>query len=117
MIRSLKNLQRDQAEIMSSFRQEQTPPDSVALLPRPGGSTAISVFGRITQVISSDPDYGPHLMVKRQQWTGTPPTASDSSVPAVRCYPTPNHTVTDYLVDDYVLILTANGAMVAQRLL
>jgi len=116
MIRSIEKLQLDQSEIMSSYRQERTLPDSVAVLPRPGGSTAVSVFGRVTQVITSDPDYGPHLIVKRQQWTGTPPAASDSSVPAVRCYPTPNNSVTDYATDEYVLILTANGAMVAGKL-
>ncbi len=69
MIRSIIDLQRDQAEIMSLYREERVLPDSVAVLPRPGGSTAVSVFGQVDQVVSSDPDYGPHLLVTRQQWS------------------------------------------------
>jgi hypothetical protein len=116
MIRTIRDLQQDQSEIMSQYRQEQSLPDSVAMLPRPGGLTAVSVFGRVSQVVSSDPDYGPHLLIKRQQWTGTPPVVSDSSVPDVRCYPTPNNMVGDYAVDEYVMILIANGAMVAGKM-
>ena len=55
-------------------------------------------------------------MVARQTWSGTPPTVSDASDAQVRCYPTPNHTVSDYGVDDYVRIVAAHGAMVAEQL-
>ena len=77
---------------------------------------ALAVYGRVSSVVSSDPDYGPHLVVVRQKWSGTPPTVSDESSPEVRCYPTPNHTVSDYSVNDYVRIEAAHGAMVAERL-
>ncbi len=116
MIRSVETLRRDQAEIMSSFREESAARGSVAVLPRPGGSIALAVYGRVASVVTSDPDYGPHLMVVRQTWSGTPPTVSDASGAQVRCYPTPNHTVSDYSVNDYVRIEAAHGAMVAEAL-
>ena len=116
MIRSTETLRRDQAEIMSSFRQETSRSGSVAALPRPGSGLSLVVFGRVSAVVTSDPVYGPHLMVVRQQWSGTPPTVSDSLVPAVRCYPTPNHAVTDYAVNDYVRIAASHGALVAEAL-
>jgi len=101
---------------MSSFREESAARGSVAVLPRPGGSIALAVYGRVASVVTSDPDYGPHLMVVRQTWSGTPPTVSDASGAQVRCYPTPNHTVSDYSVNDYVRIEAAHGAMVAEAL-
>ena len=116
MIRGLETLRRDQGEILSSWRAESADGGEVALLPRPGGGTAPVVYGRVSSVVTSDGTYGPHLMVVRQQWSGTPPTVSDASTPAVRCYPTPNHTVSDYSVNDYVRIVAAHGAMVAEAL-
>jgi len=88
----------------------------VAVMPRPIGLVAPGVYGRVDSVVSSDPDYGPHLVVVRQEWSGTPPTVSDSSALSVRCYPTPNRVVGDYSVDDYVRIIAARGAMVAEAL-
>jgi hypothetical protein len=116
MIRTAETLRRDQAEILSSYRQDMAHQGSVAVLPRPGGTTAPGVYGRVSSVVGSDPTYGPHLVVVRQEWSGTPPTVSDSSAPTVRCYPTPNRVVNDYSVDDYVRIVAARGAMVAEAL-
>ena len=116
MIRTIERLRQEQSEIMSSYRQELTPPETVAVLPRPGGMSSVGVFGRVVQVIGSDPDYGPHLVVRRQIFNGTPRSAADSPAATVRCYPTPNNTVGDYAVDEYVLIVTTIGAMVAQKL-
>ncbi len=116
MIRSLETLRRDQTEILSSWRAEERIQSEVAQLPRPGGVIAPAIYGRVSSVVTSDPTYGPHLMVMRQQWSGTPPTVSDASTPEVRCYPAPNHTVSDYAVNDYVRITAAHGAMVAETL-
>ena len=56
---------------MSSFREAAAAVrGSVAVLPRPGGSLALAVYGRLAVVVTSDPDYGPHLMVVRQTWSG-----------------------------------------------
>lgn len=68
------------------------------------------------RVSSTDPVYGPHLLVVWQVWSGLPPTVSDSEGEPVRCYPTPNLTVNDYGADDYVRIVAARGAMVAELL-
>ena len=116
MIRSVETLRRDQEEIMSWFREESAKSGSVAFLPRPGGAIALAVYGRVSSVVTSDEDYGPHLVVVRQQWSGIPPTVSDASAATVRCYPTPNRTVNNYSVDEYVRIATAHGAMVAEKL-
>ncbi len=116
MIRSMETLRRDQAEIISAFRRESAARGSVAVLPRPGVPLALAVYGRVASLVSSDQTYGPHLMVARQTWSGTPPTVLDAPDAQVRCYPTPNHTVSDYNVDDYVRIVAAHGAMVAEQL-
>lgn len=116
MIRTPENLRRDQAEILSSYRQQIASQGTAAVLPQPGGIVTPDVYGRVDTVVTSDPDYGPHLVVVRQEWSGTPPTVSDSSAPSVRCYPTPNNVVTDYSVNDYVRIIAARGAMVGEVL-
>ena len=114
MIRSEETLRRDQAEILSSFRDESAVRGDVVQLPRPGGSVALAVYGRVDSVVTSDPDHGAHLMVVRQAWSGTPPMVSDTSGGNIRCYPSPNRVVTDYAVNDYVRIMVAHGAMVAE---
>jgi hypothetical protein len=77
-----------------------------------------SVLGKIAQVVASDPTYGPHLVAQPQEYTGTPPTTADSIANTVRCYPTPNHVVGDYAVDEFVSsqILAQSDAHVAAKL-
>ncbi len=77
-----------------------------------------SVLGKITQVVGSDPTYGPHLVVQPQEYTGAPPSASDSIANALRCYPTSNHVVGDYAVDEFVSIqiLAQSDAYVSAKL-
>ena len=43
-------------------------------------------------------------------------TYSDGDGPAVLCYPTPNHVVGDYSVDEYVRVVAARGARLAETL-
>ena len=116
MNRSAESLRRDQAEILSSYRGERMRQGEVAVLPRPGGSTAAVAYGRVSAVMTSDPTYGPHLLVIRQVWSGVPPTASDVDGEAMRCYPTPNRAAGAYTVGDYVRIAATRGAMVAETL-
>ena len=77
-----------------------------------------SLLGKITQVVTSDATYGPHLVVQPQEYTGAPPTASDSIANTIRTYPTPNHIVGDYAVDEFISIqiLTQSDAYVAIKL-
>jgi hypothetical protein len=116
MIRPLDKLRRDQAAILDSFREESAARGSVAVLPRPGGALNLAVYGRISDVVTSDATYGPHLVVVRQRWSGTPPTPGDVAESSVRCYPSPGRAVGDYAEDEYVRILAAHGAMVAEKL-
>ncbi len=77
-----------------------------------------SVLGKITTVVTSDATYGPHLVVQPQEYTGTPPTAADSITSTIRTYPTPNHAVGDYAVNEFVSIqiLAQSDAYVAVKL-
>ena len=116
MLRSLNDLQRAQAAILADYRDRTSEPASLAVLPRPGIALAHGVYGRVDAVVTSDPDYGAHLLVVRRQWTGTPPTAENSQAASIRCYPLPNHTVDNYSVNEYVRIVAAHGAMIAEAL-
>ncbi len=115
MIRDMDKLLRDQSEILSTYREQRAGRAEVAVLPRPGGSIALAVYGRVHALVESDTEYGPHLLVVRQQWGGMPPTVSDARDSATRCYPTPNRAVGDYTVDEYVRMTVAHGAMVAEK--
>lgn len=116
MIRDMDKLLRDQSAILSAYREQRGGRAEVAVLPRPGGSIALAVYGRVCAVVESDPDHSSHLLVVRQRWGGVPPTVSDASDSATRCYPTPNRAVDDYTVDEYVRMVAAHGAMVAEKL-
>lgn len=116
MIRDMDKLLRDQSAILSAYREQWAGRAEVAVLPRPGGSIALAVYGRVCAVVASDADHGPHLLVMRQRWGGVPPTVSDASDLSSRCYPTPNHAVGDYTVGEYVRMVVVHGAMVAEKL-
>jgi len=116
VIRSVETLRRDQAEVLTSYREESAPRVPVAERSGAALPTAAVVYGRVSLVVESDPTYGPHLEVIQQVWDGVPPSPADGSAPAVRCYPTPNRTVNDYLVNDYVRIAPARGVLLAEAL-
>jgi hypothetical protein len=115
MIRSIDRLHQDQAAVLAAYRND-TNRDTVASLPRPGGVTAVTVYARVSQVIASDETYGPHLLVIRQQWANTPPAPTDATADETRCYPTPNHAVTDYEVNELVRLVVAHSCLLAERL-
>lgn len=116
MLRSIDRLQQDQAKVLASYRDAAAGSDVVAALPRPGGVTAVTVYARVAQVVTSDATHGPHLLVVRQGWTGTPPAPNDASSEVTRCYPTPNHVVTDYAENEVVRLAVAHSGLLAERL-
>lgn len=116
MLRTLDRLQQDQAAILAAYRDDTAGRDTVATLPRPGGTTAVTAYARVSQIVAEDATYGPHLLVVRQQFTGTPPMPSDATTEETRCYPTPNHTVTDYEVGEIVRLAVAHSCLMAERL-
>lgn len=117
MIRTVDELRQEQAGLLSAYSQEAAGGESrVAALPRPGGTTAIRVYGRVTAVAAADPTHGPHLLVQRQRWTGTPPELVDTAANQVRCYPEPGATVGAYDVGETVRVVACAGAMIAERI-
>lgn len=116
MLRSVERLHQDQISVLASYREAAKGSGSVASLPRPGGVTAVTVYARVAQIVASDATYGPHLLVVRQAWSGTPPVPSDAVEETTRCYPTPNHAVADYVEDEIVRLVVAHSAWLAERL-
>ncbi len=111
--RSTEELRRDQTALLEAYRQR---------LGAPGAGDTASVtspqaalpWGRVTQVVTSDPDYGPHLMVQGQIYTGSPPAPADAPAAPLRCYPAPGKTAGDYSTNDYVRLTPTAGAVIAE---
>ena len=114
-IRTREQLHRDQEQLLAEHRRLTRQPRAVAQLPSDGSGVAVTVYGRVDQVVSSDPTYGAHLVVAPQQASGTPPVFSDSTAASVRCYPAPNHVVGDYTVNEMIKILALRGAFIADK--
>jgi len=115
-IRSRKQLQLDQAGVLAEYRRARSEAAAyVGQMPVSGGSAATGAWGRVSEVVTSDANYGPHLTVQPQAFSGVPRTALDASVAAVRCYPAPNRVVGDYAVNEYVKIISARGALIADK--
>ncbi len=116
-IRSREQRQEDAERILDEYRARLS---GAAGEDREEPSSAMptSVLGKVTQVVGSDPTYGPHLVVQPQEYIGAPPTTADSIANTVRCYPTPNHVVGDYAVDEFVSmqIFAQSDAYVAVKL-
>ena len=116
-IRSREQRKEDAERILTEYRARRSG-SAGEDREEPSLAMPTSVLGKITQVVGSDPTYGPHLVVQPQEYTGTPPSASDSIANTIRCYPTPNHVVGDYAVDEFVSIhiLAQSDAYVAVKL-
>ncbi len=114
-IRTRDALRRDQQHLLAEYRRQRRRRDSVIQLPTPGTATTVFLYGRIDQVVASDPDHGPHLMVTPQEVSGTPPVFADSTAATIRCYAAPNHGVGDYGVNEMVKVLAVRGAFIADK--
>lgn len=116
MMRSRQDLAELQRRVTESYRRSRAPMREAA----GGGGCASPVgsaaYGRVTGVVGSDPDYGPHLILTLQGFTGAPPTPSDVGDNDVRCYPSPGRAVNDYAVDEIVRLVSARGAFFAEKL-
>jgi hypothetical protein len=113
-VRPLEVLRREQAEMADRMRAAagESPPPA----PLSERSDAVATVGRVAEVVASDAVYGAHLVVQPQVFSGAPATASDAATPTMRAYPTPNHVVGEYAVDEYVQLLTCRGAVVGLKL-
>ena len=114
-IRSLTQLLEDQSSLLSAYRATLTPLRTGSEPGRPEARPALQ-WGQVTQVVTGDPTWGDHLVIQAQVPTGTPPTFAPSPAATLRCYPAPGKTVSDYTVNDYVRLVAADAAVIAERL-
>lgn len=118
MTRSIETLCRDQQAILDSYREErdrESHKDAPAV-----ASVAITgseiAYGRVVEIVADGEDLGPHLVVMRQTWTGTPPVPADAIAPSLRCYPSPNRTVCDFEANQVVRICIMPAVIFAEPL-
>jgi hypothetical protein len=113
--RSAEELRRDQMALLEAYRQRlgSSGAGDTASVTSPGAALP---WGQVTQVVTSDPDYGPHLMVQGQIYTGSPPAPADAPAAPLRCYPAPGKAVGDYSVNDYVRLAPTAGAVIAEQI-
>ena len=116
MGRSLDDLRRDQDAILAAYRAER----EVAPVPdghgEVGSAAGGCAFGRVTGIVPSDDTYGPHVLVVRQGWSGTPPVATDAAAAPARCYPLPGRMVGDFSVGDLVRMNHVAGAVLVEAM-
>jgi hypothetical protein len=55
-------------------------------------------------------------MVQPQAVSGLPPTTASAAASVMRCFPSPGKLVADYAVDEFVRLVPAAGAVIAERL-
>jgi len=117
VVRRRAELAKLQGRVLESYRRARLGrAESIA----DGGLAGLigsAAYGRVTQVVGSDPTYGPHLVAALQRFSGTPPSPADASgAAAIRCYPTPGRSVGQYAVNEMVRLCAAAGAMLAEKL-
>lgn len=118
-VRTLTKLKEDQVALLSAHRSRLTDNatgEALQLGGSPEGRSTVSVIAKVATVVASDPTYGPHLVVQIQEFSGTPTVASAANIADLRAYPTPNHVVGDYSVNEYISLLTVRGALLAAKL-
>lgn len=114
-MRSLNQLMQHQAELLTAWRSRQ-PENGAGGAPDLGRPRSDVLWAKITAVVTTDPQFGPHLMAQPQAVAGIPPTTTPAAASAMRCYPSPGKVVADYAVDEFVRLVPAAGAVIAERL-
>lgn len=118
-IRSLDELRADQAQLLEEYRASlpsTSTTDGMMISDRSRTDALVVTVGKVTQVVTSDPTLGAHLVCQPQEFDGVPPMASAAPRPTMVAYPTPNRVVTDYAVDDFVELTPTRGALLAAAL-
>ena len=112
-IRSLSQLRADQAALLAEYRGRNARAVETLGVEK---SETVTTIAKVSSVVTSDPTYGAHLVVNLQEFSGTPRVAGAASKPSLRAYPTPNRVVADYAADEFVVLQTARGALLAVKL-
>jgi len=114
-VRSLSQLKQVQSELLEQYQQRRASAGS----DESAGEDLVDRLchvGRVSQVVSSDPELGPHLLVILQMFAGSPPSPSDATTMTQVYYPTPGRAVADYSVNEYVRLLSVRRACLAGKL-
>jgi len=114
-VRDLQQLKRVQEQLLEEYKVQQEQAREAGPT-RSAAEGAPSWIGRVSGVVSSDEELGPHLLVIKQSFANTPPTPSNAVSNARVYYPTPGRDVADYSEDEYVLLLRVDGAFLADKL-
>ena len=114
-VRSIERLRDEQREMLDAFRAERAA-SAAAAGSGPDAAGTVLRLAQVTEVVSSHPTLGPHLVAVLQKLSGAPPAASNLSSAEGVLYPTPNHGVGDYSVDEYVAAWSVGGVELALRL-
>ncbi len=110
-LRSLEQLKHDQAAILEAHLRRTTKTTArIASFAPPQGRLQ---WGRVVEIVLSDDDHGPHLVVQGLVFSGSPPALATAAADTFRCYPAPGLFVTDYQIDDYVQLRPSETAVVA----
>lgn len=112
-VRSLERLRRDQSALLAEYRAGDVGGEVSATSSE---VDVVATLGKVTGRVTSDPIYGAHLVVTLQEFGGTPPVAQAASKPTQRVYPAPNHVVGDYSLNEFVLLVTARGALLGMKI-
>lgn len=115
-MRDYETLLRHGEEVLAQSRQDGSGSGDVAVLPRPGGVSAVGSIGRVLQANATDPEHGPHLVARLQTFEGSPPVPQDVPDADVVCYPSPNRSVGDFVLGEFVQLVVAQGAVLGMKL-
>ncbi len=113
-MRTLPQLLDDQDRLLSRWRQSQQIQSESAARSASGSVVSPLQFGKVQSVIPTDPTYGAHLLVLVQTPSGNPPVWQDASRPAIRAYPAPGMSVTEFSADQIVRVYFLNGIIAAE---
>ncbi len=113
-VRTLSQLRSDQAAMLTEIRSERAKESSLEMTaetPAP-----VVTFGRVVGIVYFDPVLGSHLRVKPYEYVGTPPVATPTTIPEVKAYPTPNYSIFNYSINEWSLLNTTRGAVMADKM-
>jgi hypothetical protein len=74
------------------------------------------LIGRVVEVVTSDAELGPHLLVVLQRFNGAPPQAVDATTITRVYHPIPGRPVSDYAVGEYVSLVHFGSARLVVKL-
>ena len=114
-MRSLDQLMQHQAELLAAWRSRR-PEGGAGGEPALGRPRPEVLWGKITAIVTADPQFGPHLMVQPQVVSGSPATTAPAAASVIRCFPPPGKVVAGYAVDEFIRLVPAAEAIFAERL-